>query len=162
LWFSLILCVQASAEIVLSPGDDIRAAVDAHPAATTFHLKAGLWRLQSVIAKDKDSFIGEGGAVMSGAKLLTEFDREGGLYVARNQPIDPNTMVHGECRRGFPRCDHPQDLYFDSKPLVAVAKKTKVAPGRFFYDYRHEAVYFADDPSGHVVELSFSPFARSE
>ena len=55
---------------------------------------------------------------------------DGALYVARNQPIDPDTMVHGECRRGFPRCGYPQDLYFDGRPLRAVAKKAKVKPGR--------------------------------
>lgn len=159
LFVSFLLGAPAHAEIALSPGDDIQAAVDAHATTTTFHLKPGVWRLQSVRPKDRDVFIGEDGTVMSGARLLTEFDSEGDLHVARNQPIDPNAMVHGECRRGFPRCDHPQDLYFDGKPLRAVAKKAKVVPGTFFYDYRHEAVYFADDPSGHTVELSVSPFA---
>ncbi|MBV9991284.1 MAG: right-handed parallel beta-helix repeat-containing protein [Alphaproteobacteria bacterium] len=153
------LCAQARAAVVLSPADDLRLAVEAHPQATTFRLKPGLYRLQSVAPKDRDVFIGDDGAVMSGARLLETFERDGDLYVARDQPVDPNAMVHGECRRNFPRCGHPQDLYFDGKPLRAVAKKSELGPGRFFYDYRHAAVYFADDPAGRTVELSVTPFA---
>jgi hypothetical protein len=145
--------------VTLNPGDDIQAAIDAHGIATTFHLSAGLYRIQSVIPKDDDTFIGDDGAILNGADVLSQFDRDGALYVARNQPIDPNTQIHGECRKGYPRCGYPQDLYFDGKPLRAVAKKTKVKPGTFFYDYDGNAVYFADDPSGHTVELSYRPFA---
>lgn len=145
--------------VALSPGDDIQAAVGSHPPGTTFTLSAGLYRIQSVTPKNDDVFTGADGAILDGANLLETFDREGALYVARNQPIDPSTMVHGVCRRGFPRCGNPQDLYFDGKPLRAVAKKTKVKPGTFFYDYDNSAVYFADDPTGHTVELSYRPFA---
>ena len=147
------------AAVTLNPGDDIQAAVDAHPGSTVFHLTAGVYRIQSVTPKSADAFIGDDGAELNGANVLTEFDTDGALYVARNQPIDPNTQVHGECRKGYPRCSYPQDLYFDGKPLRAVAKKAKVKPGTFFYDYDHNAVYFADDPSGHTVELSYRPFA---
>ena len=38
-------------------------------------------------------------------------------------------------------------------------EEIQVGPGKFFYDYEHDAVYFADDPSGHTVELSYRPFA---
>jgi hypothetical protein len=147
------------ASVTLNPGDDIQAAVDAHGIATTFHLSAGTYRIQSIVPKDDDLFIGDDGAILNGANVLTVFDRDGTLYVARNQRIDPNTQVHGECRKGYPRCGYPQDLYFDGKPLHAVAKKSKVEPGTFFYDYDHDSVYFADDPSGHTVELSYRPFA---
>lgn len=145
--------------VTLSPGDDIQAAVDAHGQDTVFHLRAGTYRLQSVVPKSGDAFIGDAGAVLNGAKVLSEFDRDGALYVARNQPIDPDTQIQGECRKGFPRCAYPQDVYFDGRPLRAVAKKSKVKQGRFFYDYDRDAVYFADDPDGHVVELSYRPFA---
>ncbi|HWA92301.1 MAG TPA: right-handed parallel beta-helix repeat-containing protein [Rhizomicrobium sp.] len=147
------------ATVNLSPGDDIQAAVDSHQAGTVFMLAAGMYRLQSVTPKDSDNFIGADGAILNGSKLLADFDSEGGLFVARNQPIDPDTQVHGECLKKYPRCDHPQDLYFDGKALRAVNKLSKVRPGTFYYDYAHEAVYFADDPSGHAVELSYRPFA---
>lgn len=145
--------------IVLSPGDDIQAAVDANPAGTGFFLKAGVYRIQSVIPKRGDSFTGAKGAILNGAKLLDGFTRAGDLYVATGQPIDPQTGVQGECLPDFPRCDRPQDLYFDGRPLRAAARRKDVVAGAFFYDYDAEAVYFADDPAGHVVELSYRPFA---
>jgi parallel beta-helix repeat protein len=150
------------ATVTLSPGDDIQQAVDTNPQGTTFMLEPGLYRIQSVKPKTADAFIGAdgaNGAVLDGANLLSQFDRDGTLYVARNQPIDPDTQVHGVCRKGFPRCKYPQDLYFDGVPLIAVAKRSKVKPGTFFYDYDAEAVTFADDPAGHTVELSYRPFA---
>ena len=157
-WVLMLGAAQA-VEVTLAPGDDIQQAVDAHPAGTTFHLTAGVYRIQSVIPKRGDSFVGEDGAVLNGAKLVTAFERDGALYVAANQPIDPNTQIQGVCRKGYPRCGHPQDLYLDGHPLRAVASKSKVVPGTFYYDYDAEAVTFADDPSGHVVELSYRPFA---
>src|ERR1700742_771058 len=147
------------AAIELTPGDDIQAAVDAHPQGTSFFLDAGLYRIQSVTAKEDDAFTGADGAILDGALLLTRFTRDHHLWVARDVPIDPNTMVHGECRKGYPRCDHPQDLYFDGVPLRAVAKRNKVEAGTFWYDYAHDAVYFGSDPTGHTVELSYRPFA---
>ena len=148
-----------AAAVALSPGDDIQAAVDANPAGTTFSLAAGLYRLQSVRPKDGDSFLGAPGAVLNGARVLTDFGRSGALYVATGLPVDPDAWVHGECRKGWPRCDHPQDLYFDGRPLRATDRLDKVKPGLWFYDYEGQAVYFADDPSGRLVELSHRPFA---
>jgi len=157
---SLLAAASArAATVTLHPGDDIQAAVDANPQGTTFHLAAGIYRLQSITPKRTDWFIGDSGAILNGAKLLDGFARHGGLYVARNQPVDPDTQVHGECTKAYPRCDHPQDLYFDGRPLRAVDRRAKVGPGRFFYDYAHAQVFFADDPAGHAVELSYRPFA---
>lgn len=153
------LAILLSVAVQLTPGDDIQAAVDAHPANTAFHLAAGTYRIQTVLPKNGDRFIGDAGAILDGAELLERFDRAGSLYVARNVPIDPDTVIQGVCRKGYPRCDHPQDLYFDGVPLRAVAKLSKVKPGTFFYDYDHDAVYFADDPAGRTVELSYRPFA---
>jgi hypothetical protein len=145
--------------VELSPGDDIQAAVDANPPGTTFHLAAGLYRTQSVRPKDGDAFIGSAGAVMNGALVLQDFGRAGPNYFADGLAIDPETGVHGECRKGWPRCDHPQDLYFDGRPLRAVDRLEKVKPGLWFYDYDAGRLYFADDPAGHLVELSHRPFA---
>jgi hypothetical protein len=145
--------------VELSPGDDIQAAVDARPPGTAFHLNPGLYRLQSVRPKDGDSLIGSKGAVLNGARVLTGFGRAGDLYVVTGLAVDPDAQVHGECRKGYPRCDRPQDLYLDRKPLRAVERLDKVKPGAWFYDYDAETVYFADNPAGRLVELSHRPFA---
>ncbi len=106
-----LLAPARAATVTLSPGDDIQHAADGNPSGTTFMLNAGIYRIQSVTPKSGDAFIGADGAILDGANLLGTFDRDGALYVARNQPIDPNTTVQGVCRKGYPRCGHPQDLY---------------------------------------------------
>jgi parallel beta-helix repeat protein len=145
--------------VILTQYADIRHEVDSHSPDTTFYLRAGLYRTQSVQPKNGDTFLGAHGAILDGAKLLTHFSQTGRDYIADNQPIDPNTIVNGQCQKGYPRCDHPQDLYFDGRPLRAVAKRADVATGKWYYDYGQNAVYFADNPKGHAVELGYRPFA---
>ena len=65
---------QQKSEIFISPGQSIQDAVDANPAGTTFHIKAGIHRLQQVKPKDGDKFIGEPGAILSGSKILSAPD----------------------------------------------------------------------------------------
>ena len=58
--------------VAVSPGQSIQAAVNANPAGTTFVIKAGVHRRQQVIPRDRDSFLGEPGAVLDG-EGVTEF-----------------------------------------------------------------------------------------
>ncbi len=94
--------------VMLNPGDDIQAAIDAHGVATTFHLSAGVYRIQSVIPKDDDFFVGDDGAILNGANVLTQFDRDGALYVARqpahrSQYADPWRMQQWAIRAAIIR-----------------------------------------------------------
>jgi len=43
----------------LYPGQDLQAAVNSNPGGTTFTLKAGVHRLQSITPKGGDKFVGE-------------------------------------------------------------------------------------------------------
>jgi hypothetical protein len=49
---------------------------------------------------------------------------------------------------------YPEDLFFDGVPLRHVASKSAVVPGTFFFDYEADAIYIADDPTGHKIETS--------
>lgn len=53
-----LLPVALAIVVNLKPGDDVQDAVDANPNGTTFMLAAGEYRLQSVVAKSGNSFIG--------------------------------------------------------------------------------------------------------
>jgi parallel beta-helix repeat protein len=64
--------VVASGGVSVSPGDSLQKVVDAHPAGTTFVLRAGVYRRQSVKPKDGDVFVGESGAVLTGEDV-TEY-----------------------------------------------------------------------------------------
>ncbi|MQA28772.1 MAG: hypothetical protein GEU82_02885 [Luteitalea sp.] len=67
----------AAAQIDIYPGTNIQSVVNAHPAGSTFRLMAGLHRMQSVSPRNGDTFIGESGTVLSGARSLTSFTRTG-------------------------------------------------------------------------------------
>jgi hypothetical protein len=59
------------------PGEDIQARVNAAPPGTTFLLKSGLHRMQSIVPRNGDTFTGELGTVLSGAWQLATPTRSG-------------------------------------------------------------------------------------
>lgn len=52
----------------IAPGQSIQAAVDSHPANTTFVIGSGVHRRQQVTPKDGNRFVGESGAVLDGER----------------------------------------------------------------------------------------------
>jgi parallel beta-helix repeat protein len=149
----------------IRPGESIQSKVNSYPGGTSFRLMAGVHRLQSVAPKDGDSFIGEAGAVMSGARQLTTFTRSGGFWVAAGQTQQgERTEASREngvttCMPEYPRCYFPEQLFIDGKQLRHVAGLGQVGPGRWYFDYAADKIYFADDPSGRKVETSVTPYA---
>lgn len=143
--------------VQIYPGQDIQANVSAAPGNTTFLLKAGVHRTQTIRPKDGDTFTGESGAVLSGARLLTSFTRNGAFWVAANQTQEGTQ--HGECQAGFPRCRIPEELFIDDRLLVSVDALSKVTTGTWYFDYAGDRIYLADDPSGHRVETSVTATA---
>jgi parallel beta helix pectate lyase-like protein len=150
--FSALIPVLGWTQISVSPADNIQVAVDLNPPGTTFIVSTGTYRLQSVKPKDGDTFVGMPGAVLSGAQVLTQFSREGALWVASNQT--QQGQLNGYCDAQHARCMYPEDLYFDNNPLVHVGDISLVGPGTWFFDYPNHKIYFADDPTGHDVETS--------
>lgn len=138
--------------IGINPGDNIQSIVNSNPAGSTFLLRTGYHRLQTIIPRDGDTFIGEDGAVLSGARILTDFSREGNYWVATNQTQENRQA--GECDGSAPRCRYSEDLYFDDQPLKHASSLGNVGPGSFYFDYGANKIYFADDPTNHVVEAS--------
>ncbi len=132
--------------------------VDQQPPGTSFTLKAGVHRLESVHPKDGDSFVGEPGAILNGAQLLEGFVRSGELWQASTEAA-PRSQLRGTCDSAHPACPFPEDLFFDDKPLVRVNDRGDVAPGKWYLDYSAHSVVVADDPTGHRVELSVTPHA---
>ena len=145
-------------KLTVHPGDDISSLVQQNPPGTEFRIQAGVYRLQSIIPKDGDSFIGEPGAILSGAQLLTHFSRSGRFWTAAVQAT-PRREYRGQCAAAHPACTYPEDLFFDSKPLGREAGMEDVSPGKWYLDYAGHQAYFADDPTGHTVEIGLTPYA---
>jgi hypothetical protein len=149
----------ASTGVFISPGQSIQAAVDANPPGTTFSIKAGIHRLQQVKPKDGDRFIGEPGAVLSGAKVLpaTDFVKSGNhLYIAGQtqrlpQPFGKDIMIPGY------ECDlNPEELFVDGDTrLRRVSALSQLGPKKWYFDYVADRIYLHDDPASFsLIETS--------
>jgi hypothetical protein len=157
------LCVQAgsprpaAAPVAIAPGDDLQAAIDRRPPGTTFLIRVGKHRLQSVQPKRGDIFTGEPGAILTGAVELTDFRRQGRWWAAslRAQPADSK----GDCGPAFPTCNLPEDMFVDDVPLRRVGALDQLAPGRWYLDYGAGLAYAGEDPGGRKVEVSIARFA---
>ena len=161
-----VLAREASSQlrsITILPGEDIQARVNAAPPLTTFILKAGVHRLQSIVPRNGDTFAGEPGAVLSGAKLLTPV-RSGSYWVVTGQSQEGmriGTVADGVCRSGSPRCGYPEDVFIDDVPLEHVNTLAEVGPGKWYFDYGVNQIYLWDDPTGKRVEASVTAKAFS-
>ncbi|MBD3396402.1 MAG: hypothetical protein GF418_12310 [Chitinivibrionales bacterium] len=142
----------AMADVSLNVGDDFQQKVDANPGNTTFIIKKGLHRLQRVSPKDGNVFVGEDGAVMSGARVLSDWHKEGSYWVHGGQT--QNGKHYGNCRDERESCAHPEDLYMDGDFLEQVDALSDVASGCWYFDYGADKVYMADDPGDHLMEIS--------
>ncbi|GJE18439.1 right-handed parallel beta-helix repeat-containing protein [Methylobacterium marchantiae] len=159
--FGITTTVRPADAISVAPGDDLQALVDSSPAGSTFWIEAGTHRMQSIIPKDGDHFIGEKGAVLSGATQITQFTREGGHWVASGQSQEGERRATDQGLPGAERAGYPETFFIDDKPLTPVDALSKLAPGKFYFDYAQDKIYFDNDPSGHKVEAGVSPFAFS-
>ena len=145
----------------IEPGEDIQAKVTAAANGTTFVLKAGVHRMQSITPKTGQTFVGEAGAILSGARVLTSFTRSGSAWVASGQTqqgtqIGDTTEV---CRTTAVRCGFPEDLFINSAPLKHVASINEGGAGKWHFDYGNDKIYFWDDPTGKTVETSVTRVA---
>ncbi|HYE06135.1 MAG TPA: sigma-70 family RNA polymerase sigma factor [Planctomycetota bacterium] len=138
-------------EVVIAVGDDLQAAVDAHPPGTRYRLLAGVHRLQQVRPKDGDVFQGDEGAIMSGARVIADAVPADGHWVARAQ--DQQGQVHGRALPGRAGAVFAEDCLRDGRPLRHVRDRAALEPGTFLFDYDADTVHLADDPAGHVVEI---------
>jgi parallel beta-helix repeat protein len=137
-------------------GDNLQSAVDAHPPGTTFVLASGVHRNQQVKPKDGDTFIGERGAVLSGAIVLGGWQRQEGRWLVEGQTAEGS--LHGEVEDGHERDRHPEDLFVDGRLLRHVDDRD-VGSGEWHFDYDEDRIWLGDDPNGKNVELSVTPWA---
>jgi Bacterial Ig domain/Right handed beta helix region len=172
-----VVSVFASAGTVnIYPGTDIANVVDSNPAGTKFVIYPGTYRQGNITPKNGDSFIGSTAcappktscpAILSGAHLLTTFERSGTYYYATDQSQQGQvTIASQHCEPmnpgypiAYPGCVYPNDLFFDGVPLVHVTSLANVGSGTWYFDYASQRIYLYDDPAGHTVETSVVPYA---
>ncbi|MGB0910961.1 MAG: right-handed parallel beta-helix repeat-containing protein, partial [Nitrospirales bacterium] len=153
---------QISQTVMISPGDDIQALVTQHDRGTTFLLTKGIYRRQSITPKANNAFIGQPGAILSGAQLVTNFTKQNQNWVAQDQRQQGPRFGTCEMNRVIPpatTCMFPEDLFLDDVLLTQVTTLSEVSPGKWYFDYKADEIIMADDPSGRKVEASITPRA---
>jgi hypothetical protein len=145
--------------VLLQTGVDVAAAARRAPRGTTFCIRAGLHRMrQAIVPKTRDRFVGEPGAVLSGAREIgARFTRAGRFWVAAGQ-TQQNPRVHGRCATGT-ACRYANDVFVDNRPLRRVLSEAQLASGRFYFDYARDRIWIADSPQGHHVEAAVARWA---
>ena len=142
----------------LRVGDKFQEIVRKQPPGTRFVIASGVHRLESVRPKHGMVFTGRPGAVMSGAKVLRSFHREGDVWVVNGQSQQGrrNPTAYMESGRDFD--NNSEELFFDGLPLRHVSRG-QVGPGRWHFDYGADKIYIGSNPAGHLVETSVAPVA---
>ena len=148
--------------VVVTPDDDLAETVGRHPAGTTFCLAAGIHREASVVPLDGMRFVGEAGAVLSGARVLLAADAEfdGRTWFLDGQ--DQEGIVHGVIEEGGnEQHRRPEDVFVDDVRLEHVEDHDALdAPGEWWFDYDNDRIHLAEDPAQlGLIETSVSPFA---
>jgi parallel beta-helix repeat protein len=145
--------------IRIKAGADIQRIVSSRGSGTSFCLTPGEYRMQAIRPKRDQKFYGEGNAILNGSRLLTTFHQDGALWYASGQMQQGFRNAGDHCTAERPRCDHPEMLLIDDRPLLSVTAKADVTGNTFFFDYDTRRIYFAKDPTGRKVEASVSPYA---
>ena len=142
----------SSSGTTIYPGTSIQSKVNSYPGGTTFYLKSGVHRLQTITPKTGDSFIGEAGTVISGARVLTGWTRSGSYWYVGNQTQQAPTK--GTCSSGYSGCIYPEDLFINGVMLQHVTSLSQVSSTKWYFDYGANKIYIGTDPSGKTVETS--------
>ena len=147
-----------AATINVATTDNLQTLVNNNPASTIFSLAPGIHRLQSVIPKSSNQFVGQSGTILSGAALLTSFTQSGSYWTA-HVTVTQAASYPGQCNSSSPACIYPEDLFFNSVPKTRVTSLSSVGPGKWYLNYSTGTVYMGDNPAGNTVEISELPYA---
>jgi hypothetical protein len=138
--------------IILNPGNDVSAIVNAAPAGATFYFEPGVYRSVSLWPKDGQTFIGGQGATLNGSDVLTDWTQSGNLWSIGGQTQSGPVFSGAEFVAGTERPGHPETVFIDNTPLKPVDALSKVVPGTFYFDDAADKIYIGDNPAGHTIE----------
>jgi parallel beta-helix repeat protein len=146
----------------VTPATDLKALVAADTKGSTFCLKAGTYYGFSITPKANQSFIGEPGVVLSGAKKLNLIkDGTANRWKATGQQQQGYVWRGAACPTDRPACQLPEEVFINNVRQEPVLSLSQLAAGKFFFDYAADTIYVGSDPTGKAVETSYVPAAFS-
>jgi hypothetical protein len=133
---SWLVASVASAQVSINPGQNIQQVVNQHPAGTTFTLKSGVHRMQTITPRSGDTFVGDGQAVLNGSRILSSWTPSGSRWFATGQTQE-NMVITDQlaCAPNYPLCNRPEDVWIDNVQLRHVGSLAEVVSGTFWFDY---------------------------
>lgn len=140
--------------VVIEPGDDAAAIIEATPPGTEFRFTEGLHRGVAVTPRAGDRLTGESGAVLSGAIVLDATEVDGRWVAATDHVFDDRSF--GRCDPAAPLCGLREELFVDEVPWQRVAEEPVGAA--WTVDETSGQVVLGQEPGGEV-ELSVLPWA---
>jgi parallel beta-helix repeat protein len=140
------------ATFFFKPGDNVSAIVNAAPVGATFFFEPGIYRGVVILPKTGQTFIGKEGAILNGSAVLTNFTRQGNLWVIGGQTQEGVRNATDAGDGVSMRPGYPETVFINDTPLKPVDALSKVVPGTFYFDYAADKIYIADDPAGKKVE----------
>lgn len=143
------------AAVMVRPGDNLQALIDSAGEGATFRFSPGVYRMQQIVPKNNQRFIGRPGVILNGAQIITGWRQENGYWVARAP--QERLRPHGVCEDETELCTFREDLFIDGKRSRAVAAVDQVGPGTWYRN--DESIFLVDDPAGRLVEMSAAPWA---
>jgi plastocyanin len=146
---------------VICPGEDARAKASAAGPGATLTFRAGLHRFVSIAAQNNQVFRGEPGAVLTGARLLTDWVQDGSRWYVGGQSQNNTNHATRTCLPEYPGCNLPEQLWIDGALQVRVTSLGAVGPGSWYLDTGTDRAYIGSDPRGREVETSVTPQAFS-
>lgn len=162
--------------IEIQPGQNMQSVIDANPVGSTFIIKAGVHREQTITVRPGDSYIGEapGGTIqsfMNGGTILTGWIAENNYWYKpgmTQQQIIHAGSEQGNSLDGCPRSQTTHEMFADGVRLHhvdSIAKLFDTPPPftgsthNWFFDYGADRVYVGVNPSGKLMELADTEFA---
>lgn len=154
-------------DVTITPEDvsvrDLNSIISEYPENTRFLIKAGTYRMQTISPKKGMVFYGDVDTagkrytILNGSRLLINFGQADGLYFVTGQNQQGN--FDGAVEAGWEGSAHPEDLFFDDAALKQVLSKAEVTTNTWYFDYANDTIWFANNPTGHTVETSVTPYA---
>ncbi|MFL2478571.1 MAG: right-handed parallel beta-helix repeat-containing protein [Verrucomicrobiales bacterium] len=161
-YFQLVLISCFTKSVALSDvvrlplGKDLQSIINEQDKGTSFLLETGIHRGYEINLKAGDTLVGEEGAILSGAELLTGWKYEDPYWVHEGPHSKIIPPLDDETRVWEVRANYPHDLFCNDVPLIQrMSRSLYLLEGKYwFYDYEEDKIYIGFDPSSFELELS--------
>lgn len=148
-----VVCPAESSRIEGSLAQEVVAA---GPGASLC-IARGEYRLDApIVPQEGQTLTFEPGAVLTGAQVLDQWERDGSTWVigGQSQSFSDAPFLSGHICRADPTDCVFEDVFLNDKPLDHVASLSEVGPGKVFFDKDADRIYLGEDPLGQEVEAT--------